>query len=68
MQEFYAPGLVAAINDMSGEVGSTDAASANAMEPPEFRIDNSELCADAMKCINLLGILWAGRDHSKRSH
>lgn len=36
------------------------------MIAPSTTIVKTELCADAMKCLNLLGILWAGRDHAKR--
>lgn len=52
---------------MSGEVG-TEAAKdmSNDMEPPVISSRHTELCADVMKCMNMMGILWAGRDHVKR--
>ena len=52
---------------MSGELG-TDAARdmRSDMEPPPIECKYVELCADVMKCMNMLGILWAGRDHVKR--
>lgn len=37
------------------------------MIAPDVNVVKIEFCADAMKCLNLLGILWAGRDHAKRS-
>jgi len=66
--EFYCPGFIGTINDMSGEVG-TDAAKdmSHDMEPPSIESKHVELCADVMKCMNMMGILWAGRDHVKRS-
>lgn len=66
-QEFYAPGFIGTINDMSGELG-TDAAKdmKTDMEPPRIDSKHVELCSDVMKCMNMMGILWAGRDHVKR--
>ena len=52
---------------MSGEAGSAAASDMSSnMEPPTIRVEKGDLCADTMKCINLLGILWAGRDHVKK--
>ena len=52
---------------MSGEVGTEAAKDVSVgMEPPAIVCKYQELCADVMKCMNMLGILWAGRDHVKR--
>lgn len=53
---------------MSGEIGSE--ASKDIPEnisPPPVKIVSERFYPEAMKCLNLLGILWAGRDHAKRS-
>ncbi len=38
-------------------------------EPPEVKLpkDNLIICIDAMQCLNMLGILWAGRGVVKKS-
>mmetsp|Transcript_3688 Transcript_3688/g.5708 ORF Transcript_3688/g.5708 Transcript_3688/m.5708 type:complete len:356 (-) Transcript_3688:1085-2152(-) len=66
--EFYAPGVVSTINEMSGEVESEASKQVDdSIRPPEVEVKDASLCADTMKCFNLMGILWAGRDHLKRS-
>jgi hypothetical protein len=52
---------------MSGELGTDAARDMNTdMEPPRIQSKHVELCSDVMKCMNMMGILWAGRDHVKR--
>ncbi len=55
------------INEISGEIGSEKSKNIpEDMTAPATIVVKDDLCADAMKCLNLLGILWAGRDHAKR--
>jgi hypothetical protein len=55
------------VNTISGEIGSDLSKHIpDDISPPEFLLPEPSLYADGMKCWNLLGILWAGRDHQKR--
>eukprot|EP00605_Chrysophyceae_sp_TOSAG23-4_P001540 GSChrysophyteH1.ASY1.ANO1.1688.1 assembled CDS len=67
---YYSPGFVQSINDMVGDTGSENESSSqetssrvSLSDPPEVSLprDSLVLCIDAMQCLNMLGILWAGR-------
>lgn len=67
LQEFYTPGIVAAIAEMSGELGSEKSKDIpEHLTAPPASVSSERFYSNAMKCLNLLGILWAGRDHAKR--
>lgn len=77
--EHYFPGFVervlsssAGSDDDKGDDGAVkpesmdDVRTAN-LEPPEIECKVDEEIADAMKCLNMLGILWAGRAQVRKS-
>jgi hypothetical protein len=39
----------------------------DALVPPALDAPRPQVCADAVQCLNLMGILWAGRGFVKRS-
>ena len=76
--EYYAPRFVAAVSEMVGDDEESEVAPAEGPEPnpssdkfspPPIAINApiKEHRADAMKCLNMLGILWAGRGQVRKS-
>jgi KIF-1 binding protein C terminal len=44
-----------------------DTTSASTLQPPELKVSIPSNLPDTMKCLNMLGILWAGRGQLKKS-
>lgn len=69
--EIFFPGFRDQVNQLSTGDKEKDYSTIDAnlaMLPPlRFPEPVSRLCCDAIKCVNMLGILWAGRDQAKRS-
>ena len=74
--DFYFPGLLFEINQRSGELTNQDSkGEENGLNEENISIPQLELVSyplpsvylDAMKCLNMLGILWAGRGHHLRA-
>lgn len=73
--QYYFPGLVDKINEMSAEFEVDEAGgevekpvtSADIKEPPPVPVLAEILVVDAMKALNILGILWAGRGQVQKS-
>jgi hypothetical protein len=59
---------VSAIGELSGDIGSERAKEIPTdLTAPLAQVSSERFYSEAMKCANLLGILWSGRDHAKRS-
>lgn len=73
--QYYFPGLVESINELSAEDETDESGaevekkvtSADVKEPPKVGVLAEILVIDAMKALNILGILWAGRGHVQKS-
>ena len=72
--QYYFPGLVDKITEMSGESDEEHAdgkektvTSADIKEPPPVSVLAEILVVDAMRALNILGILWAGRGQVQKS-
>lgn len=69
--ELYFPGFREHVDQLSTEDSENAYATidANLALLPSLVIPEpvSRVCCDAIKCVNMLGILWAGRDRVKRS-
>ena len=63
--EYYFPGLGEDINKMCGD--ESEKRDISKLEPPIFNIPVGRVVVDAMKCLNILGILWAGRGKTSTS-
>ena len=77
---FYSPDFVQEISDIvgpdlgEGEDGAADSAGAppavvSLADPPDVCLpkNNLVICIDAMQCLNMMGILWAGRGAVQKS-
>lgn len=64
---YYTPDYVGDVNKLVGEEESEgeekplDAEWVNSLVPPPVNLPSEAKIVDAMKCFNMLGILWAGR-------
>lgn len=72
--QFYFPGLVDTINELSAEDNVDESTadekrvtSADIKEAPKVGVLAEILVVDAMKALNILGILWAGRGQVQKS-
>ena len=73
--DFYFPGLREQIEQMSSTPSQCDGDLPAAYESveedvqllPSLVINDKKLSCDILKCLNMLGILWAGRDQVKKS-
>ena len=74
--EYYFPGLLAEIQLRSGELtnqeskGQEDGLNEQHISLPQLQLTSYPLPSiyiDALKCLNMLGILWAGRSHHLRA-
>jgi hypothetical protein len=72
--EFYFPGFLDKINFMSGELTNQETKGEGdkdideeSITIPVIELPAPNVYLDAMKCLNMLGILWAGRGHHRRS-
>eukprot|EP01041_Mallomonas_annulata_P004246 gene4246-8442_t len=73
--DYYFPDLGSKINKLSefteqdekknDELDFDTASISESLQP--ISVLSSDLCVDAMKCLNMLGILWAGRQNHKRA-
>ncbi len=64
------------VEDMAGDEGGSETETKDVEEdkttditelsPPHIKLPTAKLCADALKCLNMMGILWAGRGHKRR--
>jgi hypothetical protein len=64
--EFYFPGLVSKLAEIE-EAEEAPKTATVAPVLPDLPNISPDLLGDALKCLNLLGILWAGRGQSGRS-
>jgi hypothetical protein len=74
--QYYFPGLVETIIDVTKDDEPGDETEANSKKtitsadittPPALPVLRESLVVDAMKALNILGILWAGRGHVHKS-
>jgi hypothetical protein len=75
--EFYFPGVKDKIEELAGDENAQAADGSEsvppptteiaALAPPEIHLPAAALCSSGLKCLNMMGILWAGRGHSRRS-
>ena len=74
--EHYFPGFVEKVAALAGDgtgvdgetkIESMDDVRAAELLPPDVACPPDEQAADAMKCLNMLGILWAGRGQARKS-
>ena len=74
--EYYLPGLLSEINLRSGELtnqeskGQDDGLNEQHISLPPLQLASypePSIYIDGLKCLNMLGILWAGRSHHLRA-
>ena len=74
--EFYFPGVKDTIEELAGDENAQDSDGKEsvppptteiaALVPPAIHLPEAMLCVSGLKCLNMMGILWAGRGHSRR--
>ena len=71
--EFYFPQFQEHVNSLTSETGKESTGKdylkikEDLKSLPSLVLKDHRFSCDAMKCLNMLGILWAGRDEVKRS-
>lgn len=72
--EFYFPGFLDQVNMISGELTNQESKGVEEepfnesnLQIPALRLPSQNVFLDAMKCLNMMGILWAGRGHHRRA-
>lgn len=59
------------IEELAGDENAVEGSAVPSVDtsnlvPPRIDLPDASLCASGLKCLNMLGILWAGRGHSRR--